>query len=456
MEKFDVLLIDDDRNYCKNFKTFTHGFFNIKCAADGNSAVEILKSSSPDIIFLDYWLGRRETGLDVLKKIRALDANIPVIMISERTSVEVAVESMKLGAYHYTSKYGSVKELLVLVKQELERLRDRMLWERRLSEKYDPLLGDSLVMAEIKEKVQRFAKVDSTVLITGETGVGKELVAWEIHKLGARRRQAFITANCTAIPESLFESEFFGHERGAFTGALRRRLGYFELANGGTLFLDEIGTLSSTLQAKLLRALERQAIQRVGGEREIAVDIRIIAATNRNLKEAVEQNEFRIDLFHRLNVLNLPIPPLRERTEDIAVLATYFLRKYALQLRGSSPTLDERDMARMTNYPWPGNVRELKNTMERFVVLGDSVKLARLLEPQAPVQQPLFSFDEQVLELPYHEAREKLFGSFQQFYFNAVIRRFNGNVKKAAEWMGVPRTTVYRGLRAASSGEGKE
>ncbi|MFQ5639332.1 MAG: sigma-54-dependent transcriptional regulator [bacterium] len=455
MEKFDILLIDDDPNYCQNFGIFTEQFFNVRCAVDGKTALEVLKASSPDIVFLDYWLSKRETGLDVLKKIRSRDAKIPVIMISERTSIEVAVESMKLGAFHYTSKFGSVKELLLVVRQELDRLREKILWEKSLDEKYDPLLGDSPAMSDMQKKIKQYAAVDSTVLITGESGVGKELAAWEIHKLSARCTRPFIAVNCSAVPETLFESEFFGHERGAFTGALQRHIGYFELASAGTLFLDEIGSLNTTLQAKLLRVLERSIIQRIGGEREIAVDVRIISATNQNLKEAVHKNTFRPDLYHRLNVLNLHIPPLLERTEDIAVLAEYFLRKYAQQVRRLSPKLSERDFELMEQYPWPGNVRELKNTIERFVVLGDSVKIADLLDPQPLPAQPLFSFDEQVLELPYQQAREKLFATFQQFYFTAIVRRFDGNITKAAEWMGVPRTTVYRGLRTDSE-EGKK
>ncbi|MFQ5605530.1 MAG: sigma-54-dependent transcriptional regulator [bacterium] len=456
MEKFEVLLIDDDRKYCENFKLFTRDHFDLRYALNAKSALKLLKTSFPDIIFLDYWLGNRENGLDVLKQIRKWDAQIPVIMISEQTSIEVAVESMKLGAYHYTSKYGSVKELLVLVKQELGRLRERLLWQRKLDEKYDPLLGDSPALQKVKHKIKQYTQVESTVLITGESGVGKELAAWEIHKSSQRQKQPFIAVNCSAIPENLFESELFGHERGAFTGANQRRIGHFELANGGTLFLDEIGTLSSILQAKLLRALESQSIQRVGAERVIPIDIRIIAATNLDLTEALQSKSFRVDLYHRLNVLNLYIPPLRERIEDIPIIADFFLQKYSIQTQKPTTKLQSEHFQMLQNYPWPGNVRELKNTIERFVVLGDSALREHFRDTSADQPTGPVPMAASLLDLPYQEAKNKLLNEFQQFYFHNVIKRYNGNIKKAAEWMGVQRTTIYRGLGSTSDEEKKQ
>ncbi len=447
MEKFDVLLIDDDQSYCKNFQRFTEAFFNIRCAHDGKTALALLEAASPDVVFLDYWLGKHETGLDVLKKIRDYDARIPVVMISERTSVEVAVQAMKLGAYHYTSKFGSVEELLVVVHQELERLRERILWERSAQGKYDPILGRSPAFTAVKEKVRRYARVDSTVLITGESGVGKELVAWEIHRRSARAPRPFIAVNCCAVPETLFESEFFGHERSAFTDAKERHLGYFEVANGGTLFLDEIGALAMPLQAKLLRALETHTIQRVGGEREIQVDVRVVAAANQDLQQAVRNGVFRRDLYHRLNVLNLHVPPLRERPEDLPILANYFLNKFALQVVGKTRTLNPAELEVLQRYDWPGNVRELKNAMERYVVLGEGVDLTDLLDSSPSADGRAISFEPRILELPYREARDRVQEAFRRFYFPAILKRFGGNVKKAAEWMGVPRTTVYRALR---------
>ncbi len=456
MEKFDVLLIDDDQTYCKNFRLFTEAFFNIRCAHDGKTALALLEAASPDIVFLDYWLGRQETGLDVLKKIRDYDARIPVVMISERTSVEVAVEAMKLGAYHYTSKFGSVEELLVVVHQELERLRERILWERASDAKYDPLLGNSPAMAAVAQQIRRYASVDSTVLITGESGAGKELAAWEIHKRSARRGKPFVAVNCCAVPESLFESQFFGHEPNAFTGARDRHLGYFEMASGGTLFLDEIGALPLALQAKLLRALETHTIRRVGGDREIGVDVRVVAAANQDLKQAVDSGALRRDLYHRLNVLPLHIPPLRQRPEDVPALAEYFLNKFAVQVHGTPATLTPEDLEVLQRYPWPGNVRELKNTLERYVVLGANISLASLLDTQAAAPDALVSFEPGLLDLPYAKAREQLMQSFRRYYFTAVIERFHGNVTKAAEWMDVPRTTVYRALRATKEKSRKD
>ena len=331
MQKFKVLLIDDDSDYCNNFKTLTSDYFNLEYALDGKTGLETMQRFSPDIIFLDYWLKKRETGLDVLRRIRDIDPQIPVIMVSEKPSVEVAVEAMKLGAYHYCSKYGNVKELLFIVRRELDRLKERLSWEKKLAEKYDPILGDSAAMIQIKAKIKQAAKADSTVLITGETGVGKELVAWEIHKLSHRKDYPFIVVNCSAVPDTLFESELFGHEKGAFTGAIKNRIGYFEMGNHGTLFLDEIGTIPVNLQVKLLHVLEYSNIRRVGGERDIPIDVRVIAATNLNLLEALKKKTFRLDLYYRLNVLNIHVPPLRERKEDILPIANFFYRKYCIQ-----------------------------------------------------------------------------------------------------------------------------
>jgi DNA-binding NtrC family response regulator len=371
MTKFRVLLIDDDQAYCDNFKLITQGIFQVNYLLDGNSAIEYLNKKRPDIIFLDYWLKARITGLDVLKEIRKVDANIPVIMISEKTSVDVAVEAIKLGAYHYTSKYGCVKELLAIVEQQIDRLKERIICERQVKEQYESLLGHTPAMRTLKETISKIAKSNGNVLITGETGTGKELIAWEIHKQSLRHKKPFIVINSSAIPDNLFESELFGHRKGAFTGAYQDHIGRFELANKGTIFLDEIGTVPFHLQAKLLRVLDTKTIQRIGDSREMAVDVRILAATNEKLQNAVKSQNFREDLFHRLNVLRIHVPTLQERKDDIPIIANHYLKRFCIQDNKDLKEFTNDQIEWLQNYSWPGNIRELKNIIERFVILED-------------------------------------------------------------------------------------
>lgn len=448
MGKLSALLIDDDEDYCQNFKLVTSQNFDLKFAHNGEDGMRLLKSYSPDIVFLDYKFKTPETGLDILTEIRRLDQNIPVIMISENASIDLAVRSMKLGAYHFYSKYGHVSELMVVAEQELARLRQRILVNQNLAEKYDPILGCSDAIAGAKSQAARSARFDSNILITGESGVGKELIAWEIHRLSNRKDKPWVVVNCSAIPENLFESEFFGHERGSYTGATGKHLGYFELADGGTLFLDEVGTLNPCVQAKLLRCIELKQFRRVGGESELEADFRTIAATNIDLDQALETKTFRRDLYHRLNVFHIHLEPLHQRPEDIPIIAEYYLNKYRGQIGLEPRKLTSDEAIILKQHHWPGNIRELRNVIERFVIMNEELGLITSKADLIGDDGGDAAFGEALLKMKYKMAKEKVLEKFRDFYFSETIRRFGGNISRAANWMEIPRSTVYRSLKA--------
>jgi two-component system response regulator PilR (NtrC family) len=371
-----VLIIDDESSLVD--------FLTVLCVAEGydvtqalsvSEARERLSESTPDLVLCDMMMPDGN-GLDLLREIRAQGSTAAVIMMTAFTSTKSAIEAMKLGAYDYVPKPFDVDELKVVVHRALEkqRLVDENVWLRgELAGKYSfkNIIGRSPKMQAIFALVQRVAKTTSTVLIQGESGTGKELIARAVHFSSARAAERFLSINCGAMPEALLESELFGHERGAFTGAVRDKKGLFQESHRGTLFLDEIGDMSQPMQVKLLRALQDKVIRRVGGTSEETIDVRIIAATNRDLRERVSKGEFREDLFYRINVIPLVLPPLRERREDIAILVDFFLRKFAPG--GQSPKRISTDALRLLeSYQWPGNVRELENLIERAVALSSS------------------------------------------------------------------------------------
>ena len=372
-----VLIVDDESSLVD--------FLSLLCTAEGydvaqalsvSEARERLAERTPDLVLCDMMMPDGN-GLDLLREIRAQDGAPAVIMMTAFTSTKSAIEAMKLGAYDYVPKPFDVDELKVVVHRALEkqRLVDENVWLRgELAGKYSfkNIIGRSSKMQAIFALVQRVAKTSSTVLIQGESGTGKELIARAVHFSSARANERFLSINCGAMPESLLESELFGHERGAFTGAVRDKKGLFQEAHRGTLFLDEIGDMSQPMQVKLLRALQDKSVRRVGGTSEESFDVRIIAATNRDLRDRVAKGDFREDLFYRINVIPLVLPPLRERREDIALLVDYFLRKFGDGL-GQPPKRISTDALRLLeNYQWPGNVRELENLIERAVALSTS------------------------------------------------------------------------------------
>jgi len=370
-----ILVVDDDASVRRMLSVVLgKEGFDVVCADDGIQGIEAFRTSTPDIVLMDIRMPEMN-GLQAIEKIRTIRKEATVIFMTAHAAVETAVQALKLGAFDYILKPFDLDEVLLLVRRALqlrEMRNEIILLHRELSESYlfERILTGNARMKELCAMVARIAKSNANVLITGESGSGKELIATAIHYNSLRSNGPLVKINCGAIPEGLLESEFFGHEKGAFTGALMQRKGRFEQACGGTIFLDEIGDIPLNLQVKLLRILQEREFERVGGNETIKTDMRVIVATNRNLESMVKNGEFRQDLYYRLNVVNLSMPPLRERPEDIRLLADHFLQKFASENQKDVVGFDESARDAMQRYPWPGNVRELANAVERAVIMG--------------------------------------------------------------------------------------
>jgi DNA-binding NtrC family response regulator len=369
-----ILVVDDEANARSALvELLREEGYSVEGAADGFKALGKLPEHAPDLVLTDLKMPGMD-GIDLLKKIHEYDPSIAVVMMTAFGAVETAVAAMRAGASDYLTKPVNVVEMSLVVAREIEQRRLRAeagMLRARLAERYGlkNMIGDSAPMQEVFKTIEQVAGARASILITGESGTGKELVARGIHEKSPRAKGPFVKLHCGALAESILESELFGHERGAFTGAATRRDGRFFQANGGTLFLDEIGEVSPAVQVKLLRFLQEREFERVGGNETIRVDVRIIAATNRNLPERVEQGTFREDLFYRLNVINIEMPALRARPSDVPALAGHFLRKYAAENGKAITGFSDDALARLGAYWWPGNVRELENVVERAVVL---------------------------------------------------------------------------------------
>ena len=367
-----VLLVDDEPRVRASLRTVLEPTYEILEAADAAEGLKSFKHDAPDLVLLDVILPGTD-GLAALQTMRTENRAVPVIMLTGTKSVKTAVDAMKLGAADYLSKPFDVEELQIVIertlgKQELEQEVRQLRAQVVQRYAFHNLIGKSPSMQEIYAKIEQVADSRTTVLVTGESGTGKELVAKAIHYNSARRERPFVALNCAALPETLIESELFGHEKGSFTDATARRVGQFELAHTGTLFLDEIGDLSPATQAKLLRVLQEREFTRVGGVQSIKVDVRIVAATNKNLDEMVRKNQFREDLYYRINVIALYLPPLRERGEDIALLAKHFLAKRIEEEKRPHQEFTKDSLELISHYPWPGNVREMENIIEQAFI----------------------------------------------------------------------------------------
>jgi two-component system, NtrC family, nitrogen regulation response regulator NtrX len=394
-----------------------------------------------DLILLDLWLPGID-GITVLERLRNAGAP-PVIVVSGHGSIDSAVRATRLGAYDFLEKPLSLERVLLTVTHALSdrKLREQVRDLRRHLSLEDILIGESEAMARLDEQIRSAAPSASRVLITGENGSGKEIVARTLHRLSLRADQPFIDVNCAAIPEELIESELFGHRKGAFTGAIDDRKGKFELADGGTLFLDEIGDMSLRTQAKVLRVLQEQTFQRVGGQQTIKVDVRVIAATNKDLQAEISSGTFRSDLYYRLAVIPIEVPPLRDRGNDVVLLAEHFLRRYAAESGQKKKKLTAGAAAKLKAYHWPGNVRELRNVVERLAILlrGDTIEAADIQLGTRPPSAPEIGTN-----LTLKEARDE----FEKQYILARLRDHAGNVSRTADTLGVERSNLYRKLHA--------
>jgi DNA-binding NtrC family response regulator len=446
-----VLVIDDEAGVRQALRLILKGEFEVLEAPDGAAGLEIVRSRRIDVALLDVRMPG-EPGPAVLPRILALGESIAVILMTGVPQVRTAVEAIKAGAYDYVIKPFDAEEILLLVRQAAQhRLLEREVRYLRSefdrAHGFDDLVGSHPGMLRLYALIAQVAPTHATVLITAESGTGKELVARAIHRQSPRRDQPFVAVNLAAIPDTLLESELFGHERGAFTGAHSRKPGKFELAHGGTLFLDEVGSLRVDLQAKLLRALQQREVERLGGTRTVPVDVRVIAATNVDLRQAVRARAFREDLFYRLNVVPLGVPPLRERKDDIPLLVDHFVKKYSREFKKDVRDVSPSALPALAAYDWPGNVRELENIIERSVALATRpvIRLEDL-----PLDLAIHEVGQargaaaDPSPLPLKEARER----FEQAYVLRALEREDWNQSRAARSLGVHRNTLIARLAA--------
>ena len=443
-----ILIVDDERAIQTSLRgVLEDEGYRVSAVGSGTDALRLFGDEMPDVVFLDIWMPGRD-GLETLAEIKRLRPDATVVMISGHGTIETAVKATKLGAYDFIEKPLSLEKTLVTVTRALEhgRLeRENASLRARLGERTE-IIGESEPMRALRAQIATAAPTSGRVLIHGENGSGKELVARSIHELSTRHDGPFVEVNCAAIPEELIESELFGHEKGAFTGASARRRGKFEVADGGTLFLDEIGDMSLKTQAKVLRALEEQAFERVGGRETVKVDVRVIAASNRDLSAMIAAGAFREDLYYRLNVIPIEVPPLRTRTEDVPALVEHFVRIFCAENGKRLKTVAPAALTYFMTYDWPGNVRELRNMVERLVIMvqSESIVLEDLpapIRPKTDVGAPSSGDGK-----PLKEARD----GFERAYILAELRASDWNITRTAERLGIERSHLYRKLKAYS------
>ncbi|MGH7313593.1 MAG: sigma-54-dependent transcriptional regulator [Candidatus Rokuibacteriota bacterium] len=447
-----VLVVDDEEGVRASVRAILEESCDVLEAEHGGAALELLKAHEVDLVMLDQRMPG-EPGIELLPRVKAFDPTIVVVLATAVHDVRTAVEAMRLGAYDYLVKPFDVDDILLLVRRALEKralerevlcLRSALTPTGVESVGFEGMVGRHPEMIRIYQLITQIAETPATVLITGESGTGKELVARAIHRRSLRRDQPFVALNVAAIPDTLLESELFGHEKGAFTGAHARKLGKFELAHGGTVFLDEIGSLRLDLQTKLLRVLQEREVERVGGLRPVPVDVRVLAATNVNLRQAVRDRAFREDLFYRLNVVPVHVPALRERRDDISLLVEHFVRKIARECRREMRGVSAGALDVLMRYDWPGNVRELENVIHRAVVLARQPVLHL---QDIPLDVALPETGARLTEdtgLLLREACEQ----FERQYVLRVLERVGWNVSRGARLLGVHRNTVLAKLTA--------
>ncbi len=451
-KKTRILIVDDDAGHLKSLGTVIRSWgYRVETAEDGREAVERVKDAPVDLILMDVRMTAM-SGIEALDHIKAYNPAIPIIIMTAYSSVESAVEALKGGAYDYLIKPFDFDVLKLSIERACEHAGLKAENENlraRLQEDFDrpDIIGKSAPMKALMDMLAMVAPSEATVLISGESGTGKELIARSLHDNSSRKDHPLVTVNCAALAESLLESELFGHEKGAFTGADRRREGRFKQADGGTIFLDEIGETSARMQAKLLRVLQEKEIQRVGSETVMQVDVRVVAATNRDLEEDVAAGRFREDLFYRLNVMHLPIPPLRERKEDIPLLAQHFLAQYARRNRKTVKGFAPLAMDMLLKYDWPGNVRELENAIERAVILLSGEHVTDKHLPLRVVRRHPGHAPAEVAAPPATDGTRTL-EDLEKAAIVATLAATDGNKSETARRLGISRKTLHNKLKA--------
>ena len=457
-----ILVVDDEESVRYSFQRAFGKDYQIVTAETGEEALSEIERSSPGLVLLDIRMPKM-SGLDVLRRIKEGYPELPVILMTAHSDTDTAIEAMKLGAFDYITKPFENQEIRQLIEKGLkayQMMKDTVLFIGETGERRDKIIGSSRIMHEIYKTIGQVAESDTTVLIQGESGTGKELVARAIHNHSRRKEKPFLAVNCAAIPESLLESELFGYEKGAFSGADFRKIGKFEQSNSGAILLDEIGDMSLMTQSKILRVLQDQTIERLGGKETIKVDIRVLAATNQNLEKAVQEKRFREDLFYRLNVITLFLPSLRERVEDIPELVEYFISRFKQEIPSSVQGISPEVLRLFKSYSWPGNVRELENVLKKAFILSKSAVLTREDFPflkDLEVQSDLERFEKELsllLEIPF-QAKGQLKGKFYQKTIELVerhlidraLRQVGNNQVKAAELLGINRITLRKRIK---------
>jgi two-component system nitrogen regulation response regulator NtrX len=443
-----ILVVDDEERILQSLEgILTDEGFEVVRANSGPAALQRIDEVLPDIVLLDIWMPEMD-GIETLVKIKEIHPQLQVVMMSGHGTIETAVKATRLGAYDFIEKPLSLEKVLLSINNALEyyRLEEEIsLLKEKERDKYN-ITGESEAIRQLREQIKIVAPTNAWVLISGENGTGKELVAHAIHRLSKRSHKPFVEVNCAAIPEELIESELFGHEKGAFTGATSMKKGKFDLAHEGTLFLDEIGDMSLKAQSKTLRILQEQKFERVGGSRTIQVDVRVIAATNKDLDAEIGKGTFRDDLYFRLNVIPIRVPPLRERVEDLLFLVSEFLKEISVNTNLESKEFDEEAIEILKKYHWPGNVRELRNLVERLAIMtpGNVIQVKDIPPPFN--QQP--RMDEESASILMASSYKEAKGNFEKAFITRKLREFNGNISQTADAIGIERSNLHKKIKA--------
>ena len=450
-----ILVVDDEESICQSLRgILSDEGYEVRTVGSSEDALKAIEEDVPDLVLLDIWLPGMD-GLEALKIIKAETPQVPVIMMSGHGTIETAVKATKLGAFDFIEKPISLEKVVLLVNHALALVRleeENRFLKQKVTSAYE-LIGQSKTILELKEMIRIVAPTNAWILIMGENGTGKELVARSIHYQSKRARRPFIEVNCAAIPEELIESELFGHEKGSFTGATAKKRGKFELAHEGTLFLDEVADMSLKAQAKILRILQEKKFERVGGNKFIDTDVRVLAATNKDLEKEMEAERFRQDLYYRLNVIPLTIAPLRDRKEDIPILAAQFVNDFCAKEGVEPKAISDDAIDVFMEHNWPGNVRELKNIMERLVIMTQGAAItADDIPPLSKEEQPGEAMDTIFTYNSFRKAKME----FEKKYIMKKLRENEGNISKTADSIGLERSNLHRKIKTHSLEAKKE
>ncbi|NLN59688.1 MAG: sigma-54-dependent Fis family transcriptional regulator [Deltaproteobacteria bacterium] len=445
--KRTVLVVDDEESICSSLRgILLDEGYEVLTANSGEEAIKIVDEELPNLVLLDIWLPGMD-GIETLKQIRADHPQIRVVMMSGHGTIETAVKATKLGAFDFIEKPLSLEKVILVVDHALDMVRleeENLILKQKLVQDYE-LTGGSESIVSLQEMIDIVAPTNAWILIMGENGTGKELVARSIHRKSRRANRPFIEVNCAAIPEELIESELFGHEKGAFTGATASKRGKFDLAHEGTIFLDEVADMSLKAQAKILRILQEKKFERVGGTKPISMDVRVLAATNKDLEKEMEAGRFRQDLYYRLNVIPLVLPPLRERKGDIPVLVKRFLRDFAQREGEPEKSIDDEALSLFQDHDWPGNVRELKNFTERLVIMTPGLTIAA---GDVPSLEKEIHGDMPEDRMPLADSFRAAKVDFEKNFIVRKLQEFDGNISRTAEAIGLERSNLHRKIKA--------